>query len=160
MPVLPTDTAPAAPALPAVPDLADQGGLLNNPLYFNFVLYILWKAALVYLPDDTARYARNSAVQHTHDRWPLTRSNMLQMAGRNLAQLAVPDCIHSAEQAAAGVVYLMFVTSVSTSVLTIGGGGRATTSALLKCMDGALRRLQAGGYLQAYEILWAVAGAS
>lgn len=58
VPVLPTDDAqPTAPALPAVPDLSDQGGLLNNPLYFNFVLYILWKAALAYLPDEASRYA-------------------------------------------------------------------------------------------------------
>lgn len=55
VPVLPADDS--QPGLPAVPDLSDQGGLLNNALYFNFVLYILWKAALAYLPDEAARYA-------------------------------------------------------------------------------------------------------
>ena len=32
-----------AAELPAVPDLSDSSGGLSNPVYFNFVYYILWK---------------------------------------------------------------------------------------------------------------------
>ncbi len=53
---------PSQSTIPAVPDLADQGGLLNNPLYFNFMLYILWKAALAYLPDAQSRCVMNGCV--------------------------------------------------------------------------------------------------
>ncbi len=38
-----------------------------------------------------------------------------------------------------------------------GTQGRASPSALVGCIDGALRRLQTGGYLQGYDILWVVA---
>jgi hypothetical protein len=32
-----------AAELPGVPDLSDSSGGLSNPVFFNFVYYILWK---------------------------------------------------------------------------------------------------------------------
>lgn len=75
-------TANAA-ALPSVPDLSDASGGLSNPVFFNFVYYILWKVAARHVKDEMQRNA-------------LTR-----LTGQLLAAQIAPGPLQTARKSAA-----------------------------------------------------------
>lgn len=45
--------------LPALPDLSDASGGLSNPVFFNFISYILWKVAARHVAGEEGRRAVN-----------------------------------------------------------------------------------------------------
>jgi len=70
-------------SLPAVPDLSDASGGLSNPVFFNFLSYILWKVA----------------GRHVKD--PLQRQQLNRRAGQFLAERALPESLRLAALSAA-----------------------------------------------------------